>query len=1179
MIGALATAAAVVGITATVISFIAEELTEAEKQKQQWMRHEYNDYVNWKEEELQSILTERQITLEEFYSSKDKELQVLASKYISESKQIKLKVVEDILVNLNEHRERRGALKKELSDGIGRIRQMRKTQSTSLRQASLDHMERELVIAQNKLTSFLVYLSKYEKQLKLAVERNYDLPEPFEFLLPEQLPYNSKLVTIKKSELYPNGEVIASGCVKFQFYVDGMELIQDLDDNATIPLLVDFFDRERYAYRYSVAKGLFTYIGINQSKVGVEATVVEHDVKKKSMLLDFKGLELQMRNFNLENPRRIPPCGSVLRVFPKVWKPTLDYVEVCESYQDTLQAFNFDMLPIVFDDDDWDEFEQHLEEHNLFARDDLEWKIGPFDESKILNMEYFKFQLGTELVFKCELLSSEPMRFCFSELLDNEYLIKPDDIFVAIDATLDVVLDNDLLLLDRNNFVNMQDLVFMLHKELRIQSDIKKSQKGILYFDKWTEITDQLITYMYKGESVEIEYSEMRKNPYKDKRTNAFVYTMIVENRDELVSFVEKVSEDRFFKEYFIEMANGKYAFAEISTTADAISLYGIQVEDMLNSQQNTCTLYLKNFAYPEMMQKRALLEFRSGFVANSALKSYTLDGSNIVCNSQKLNIRSFKNKLLEINKSQKNAVIQAMNEKDMYLIQGPPGTGKTTVIKEIIYQHMNLNPSSRILIVSQANVAVDNVLRGLKDLYKDSMIRCGHKSKIDEAILDISFEDKYEKYIELIKCKNPKGVRKELYAKWMEVINETENTINPDVGELILKNHQIVGATCVGLAQKKIGLNRVIFDLVIIDEASKALPAEILIPLNRAKKIILIGDHKQLPPVINPLLYDEEKIELVDREYVKNDLFAISLFQKLYETAPKSNKLILETQYRMPNVIGGMVSELFYEGTVKNGEGTNSKEAIFFKSNLNIIDMSRDREYKEEKENGISVVNYKEAKIVKSVIFDIRKKLSPEIRIAIISPYRGQKRTILKELLKSGVNLKNQNIAVNTIDAFQGDEAEIVIYCTTRSQQKTQYFSDNARLNVAFSRAKNSLVIIGSLSYFKRYGSSSNLGKVAKYIKNHGHIYNYREFDQSKGLQKIALNMICIRDDFKKTPPAQHKIQYHVDYYNDKQRFDKPVYVIKNEKNQLELRNGYARYLAAKEISLKSIQVIVESK
>lgn len=502
--------------------------------------------------------------------------------------------------------------------------------------------------------------------------------------------------------------------------------------------------------------------------------------------------------------------------------------------------------------------------------------------------------------------------------------------------------------------------------------------------------------------------------------------------------------------------------------------------------------VYCKNFCYPEIQQKLAINDFRSGRLSNGELQSYILDGRNIESKKMHINIEKFFNKKLESNNAQKDSVIKALEQENMFLIQGPPGTGKTTVIREIIKQQLRMYSFSRILIVSQANVAIDNVLKGLEADISKRMIRCGHVDKIDDVLNEVSFDQKYNKYISSVINKAEDGYNRDILIKWKSIINKGSQKYNSTIGELLVKKHQIVGATCLGLMQRQIGLDRVEFDLVIIDEAGKALPAEMLIPLNRAKKVILIGDHKQLPPVINPALLDSDKIELDDKQYCEEELFSKSLFKRLYESCPETNKSMLTTQYRMPAIIGKMISDCFYEGKLKNGESTYSQTPIYYPKNLNFLDMSNVKDFHEKSINKKSVINEYEAMVVANIVGEIRKKISIENKIAVICPYKGQKRLIIKTIRENGFNLYNDNIAVNTIDAYQGDEAEIVIYCTTRSRKPTNYFSDLARLNVAFSRVMNDLLVIGSLDYFKKYGSEHILNKIANYIIENGNIIPY---------------------------------------------------------------------------------------
>ena len=273
-------------------------------------------------------------------------------------------------------------------------------------------------------------------------------------------------------------------------------------------------------------------------------------------------------------------------------------------------------------------------------------------------------------------------------------------------------------------------------------------------------------------------------------------------------------------------------------------------------------------------------------------------------------------------------------------------------------------------------------------------------------------------------------------------------------------------------------------FDLVLIDEAGKALPGELLIPINRARKVILIGDHKQLPPTIDEKLSNitADIGEVENFEDTRNELFKESFFKRLYENCPESNKTMLNTQFRMPFVIGQLISDLFYDKELLNGSSTKNKTPIFFDNHMNFIDMSYDRTYKIDRSfNGN--VNQSEIKIIKNLITKIRKEHSN--KIAVITPYKAQKRYLIN-------NLKSfDEVYVDTVDGFQGDEADIAIFATTRSYGKTDFFSDYARINVALSRTIKELIIIGSMKYFKSYEETHPLFELAKQIESKGNVIN----------------------------------------------------------------------------------------
>lgn len=168
----------------------------------------------------------------------------------------------------------------------------------------------------------------------------------------------------------------------------------------------------------------------------------------------------------------------------------------------------------------------------------------------------------------------------------------------------------------------------------------------------------------------------------------------------------------------------------------------------------------------------------------------------------------------------------------------------------------------------------------------------------------------------------------------------------------------------------------------------------------------------------------------------------------------------------------------------LENGDICYNKESIYFEKNLNWIDTLN------MKENGeadtLSSYNLLEVRIIVDLVKDIRNKKIVK-KIAIITPYKRQKRKILEALRKNKIN---EHTVVDTVDSFQGDEAEIVIFSVTRSKKKIDFFNKDARLNIDFSRAKNDLIIVESIDYFKnKYGKESKLSEIANFIKNNGNI------------------------------------------------------------------------------------------
>lgn len=274
-----------------------------------------------------------------------------------------------------------------------------------------------------------------------------------------------------------------------------------------------------------------------------------------------------------------------------------------------------------------------------------------------------------------------------------------------------------------------------------------------------------------------------------------------------------------------------------------------------------------------------------------------------------------------------------------------------------------------------------------------------------------------------------------------------------------------IVGATCLGIASlsDKIDLN---FDCVIVDEAGKATPTEILVPISLGKKVILVGDHKQLPPVV-----DEALLDVSNQELTREDL-ETSLFEYLEKSLSKECKSVLDQQYRMHPVIGDLISTLFYQETPLISKTSKEEKTIPLKvfNNKALVWLSTTRRNNNKEEYLVSTYqNQCEAKI----IFEYLQKIDAELglqnlkkEVAIIAGYKAQK-DLLRRMNTTQYSsaFKNITVEINTVDAFQGRETDIVFYSVVRSNERGNlgFLKDVRRLNVAFSRARELLVVVGN--------------------------------------------------------------------------------------------------------------------
>ena len=383
-----------------------------------------------------------------------------------------------------------------------------------------------------------------------------------------------------------------------------------------------------------------------------------------------------------------------------------------------------------------------------------------------------------------------------------------------------------------------------------------------------------------------------------------------------------------------------------------------------------------------------------------------------------------------------------------------------------------------------------------------ETKINAGEKEISDwQDILGIKDIDEYEVVKKKIQVELKENQKKyNQLSKIESICKEWQQRVKAgnDLYQECLTDVCVVGATCLGITNLS-SKSDLRFDWVIIDEAGKATPPEILVPIGLGKKIILVGDHKQLPPVVDSAL---DKDSLEELEITKEDLEK-SLFEYLEERINPCCKNILNEQYRMHPVIGKMVSEMFYKDenliSKTKAEEKSIETDLWGKKAIVWLSTNKRRESREEAINRSQHKTYRNI-CESDVIFEYLLILDKDFRkrdvhkvVGIIAGYRAQ-RDYLNRVFESRYHMtfSNIKIEINTVDAFQGRETDIIFYSVVRcnSEGDIGFLSDVRRLNVAFSRARELLVIVGNHEAVTKrpmiYNKPNPFYEVVQYIYEH---------------------------------------------------------------------------------------------
>lgn len=511
----------------------------------------------------------------------------------------------------------------------------------------------------------------------------------------------------------------------------------------------------------------------------------------------------------------------------------------------------------------------------------------------------------------------------------------------------------------------------------------------------------------------------------------------------------------------------------------------------------------------------------------NQNLPNFIFDpkyaGETVVdLNAAMEDIRS--HKIGNLNDRQLEAVTKSVLAKDLALIQGPPGTGKTTVIAEIIWQEIRKNPDCRILLTSQTNLAVDNALERLQGQSGIRPVRIGKPDKLEPEgrrfslpVMDSWANDSKNSEDNATRIWIDRIVKKisndpkysSAVSSWKNELEAKDKHSRTEFSRLYRSNVNLVAATCSICGSRDFmesysdmfgGNERsdMFFDVVIMDEASKATPLEMAVPLVLGKKIIVIGDHKQLPPMMDENTIDSALEKIGEMNIAEKLQKAESQFKRLFEAAAKVRKTIvatLDTQYRMHEQIMNTIKQFYQEelaatGGLKCGISETmdipdlaNKSSRWHGITLNpIINPSTHAVwidvhtpetylspgYKNEGELKAIDLVLKALQQADGYSEFINAQQKPEDKeIGIITFYSAQSQEIKKKY-------KGKNYRMDVVDRFQGMERNIIIVSTVRSNPKNNigFAKEIERINVAFSRARRLLIVVGNKRQFE---SNSN--------------------------------------------------------------------------------------------------------
>ena len=469
------------------------------------------------------------------------------------------------------------------------------------------------------------------------------------------------------------------------------------------------------------------------------------------------------------------------------------------------------------------------------------------------------------------------------------------------------------------------------------------------------------------------------------------------------------------------------------------------------------------------------------------------------------------------LNPTQERAVNEVLWAKDVAIVHGPPGTGKTTTLVEAINE--TLMRESQVLVCAQSNMAVDWISEKLVDR-GINVLRIGNPTRVNDKMLGFTYERRFEshpdypqlwairKAIRELRKNKKKG--SENYHQKMERLKSRAAEIEIRINAELFGEARVIACTLVGSAHHL--LEGMKFGTLFIDEAAQALEAACWIPMKRASRVILAGDHCQLPPTVKSIAALRAGL-------------GKTLMERIAENKPEVVTL-LKIQYRMNDEIMRFSSDWFYGGKVESAPQIKYRSVLDYDHPITWIDTSNEEnqitiEGEDAPEDSASTsssvsaanqnsdlnfkeqfvgesfgrINKAEAELTLLTLAEYFTKIGKQrvleerIDVGIISPYRAQVQ-YLKKLIKKYEFFKpyRRLISVNTVDGFQGQERDVILISLVRSNDEGQigFLKDLRRMNVAMTRARMKLIILGNKDTMTKHPFYKKLWEYVEAINNY---------------------------------------------------------------------------------------------